>query len=240
MATLETNEANILDAETINWRLIVYPLLLVLIIVAGGFGYYYYQQSQRDELEAKARAALVEAKTPDEMAKVADQYPHTDQATLALLSAADASFTKHDYASTIQVYQQIISNTATDPELRETAQLGLASAFEATKKIDDAIKAYLEVASLGAQSPHAPFAYSAIARLYEEKGDKDNERKTLTQAASLDPDSPFVKEAQFKLKEMSAPPPMTVPNPAAPAPAAAVTPAPPSAPAAPATAPAAK
>ena len=56
----------------------------------------------------------------------------------------------------------------------------------------------------GAKSPYAPFAYFTAARLYEERGDKDNMRKTLTEAASLDPDSIFVKQAQMKLKQITA------------------------------------
>jgi predicted negative regulator of RcsB-dependent stress response len=220
MAILQSDEANILDAETMNWRLVVYPILAALVVVVGGFGYYYYLQNQREELEASARAALVQAKTPEEMVKVADQFPGADQATLALLGAADGSFAKRDYAAAIQDYQRIIQTVTTDAELRDSAQVGLASTLEANGKIDDAINAYLEVAQEGDKSPYAPFAYDAAARLYEERGDKDNERKILTEAASLDPDSPFVKQAQLKLKELTtaAQPPPTVPVPATPAP----------------------
>jgi predicted negative regulator of RcsB-dependent stress response len=221
MATLQSDEANILDAETINWRVIVYPILVVLVVVAGGFGYYYNLQNQREQLEATARAALVKAKTPEELVKVADQFPGADQAMLALLSAADASFAKRDYAAAIQEYQRIIQTVTADAQLRDSAQLGLASALEANGKIDDAINAYLEVARHGTKSPYAPFAYNAAAHLYEERGDKDNERKILTEAASLDPDSTFVKQAQLKLKEMAAAaqPPLSFPVPATPPPA---------------------
>jgi predicted negative regulator of RcsB-dependent stress response len=221
MATLESDDSNILDAETINWRLVIYPVLAVLVVLVGGFGYYYYLQNQREQLEATARAAMVQAKTPEELAKVADRFPHTDHATLALLSAADASFAKRDYATATADYQRIIQTTATEPELRDSAQLGLASSLEASGKADDAINAYLEVARRAAKSAYAPFAYIAAARLYDERGDKDNERKILTEAASLDSDSPFVKQAQLKLKEIAAAtqPPLTVPVPATPAPA---------------------
>jgi predicted negative regulator of RcsB-dependent stress response len=224
MATLQSDEANILDVETINWRLVVYPVLAALVVAVGGFGYYYYLQNQREELEASARAALVAANTPEEMVKVANQYPHTDQATLALQSAAAASFAKRDYAAAIQDYQQIAQTVTTDPELRDSAQLGLASSLEANGKIDDAINTYLAVAREGAKSPFAPYAYNSVASLYDRRGDKDNERNILTEAASLDPDSPFVKQAQYKLKEMTtaAQPPPAVPEtlapPAAPAP----------------------
>ena len=36
MATLESDESNIFDQETINWRLIVYPILLIVVVVVGG------------------------------------------------------------------------------------------------------------------------------------------------------------------------------------------------------------
>src|ERR1700692_1989460 len=180
MATLASDESNILDAETINWRLIVYPLLAALIVVVGGFGYYFYLQNQREPLGGAARAALLQAKTPEEIVKVADQFPGTDHATLALLSAADGSFAKRDYAAAIQDYQRVVQAITTDPLLRDSAQLGLASSLEANGKGDDAINAYLEVARRGDKGPYAPFAYNAAARLYEERGDKDNERKILT------------------------------------------------------------
>jgi predicted negative regulator of RcsB-dependent stress response len=222
MATLESDDANILDTESINWRLVVYPILAALVVVTGGFGYYYYLQNQREQLEASARAAVVQAKTPEELVKAAGQFPTTDQATLALLSAADGSFAKQDYAAAIQDYQRIIQTVTTDADLRDPAQLGLASSLEANGKIEDAIKACLEVAQRGDKSPYAPFAYTTVARLYEQRGDKDNERQILTVAASLDPDSAFVKQAQLLLKQMSAAqPPPTAAVPATNAPASA-------------------
>jgi predicted negative regulator of RcsB-dependent stress response len=203
--------------------LVVYPLLAILIVLTGGFLYYYYQQTEREKLEDTARVALVQAKTPEELVKVADQYPKTDQATLALLAAADGSFAKQDYASAIQSYQRITKATDTDPELRDSAQLGLASSYEASGKPDDAINIYLEVARQGIKSPYAPVAYFSAARLYDERGDKDNERKILSEAAGLDADSLFVKQAQAKLKQLNAAaqPALTVPLPGTNAPAAA-------------------
>jgi len=227
MTTLHSDEANILDAETFNWRLVVYPLLVVLIIIVGGLGVYFYLESQRDQMEASARDAVVQAKTPEDLVKVADQFPKADQATLALLSAADGSFAKHDYATAIADYQRIIQSATADAELRASAQIGLASTQEANGKIDDALNTYLAVGQLGDKSAYAPFAYNAAAHLYEQRGDKDNQRKTLTALAGLDPDSTFVKQAQNELKQLNAAeqPPLTVPVPATPKPAPAPAPA---------------
>jgi predicted negative regulator of RcsB-dependent stress response len=217
MDTLTSKDANILDAEPINWRLIVYSVLGVVVLIVGGFSYYFYQLNEREELETTARAALLKATTPEEMVKVADQFPHTDQATLALLSAAQGSFSARDFAAAIADYQRIVGAVDTDPELRDSAQVGLASSLEANGKMDDAINAYLDVARRGDKSPYAPFAYLSAAMIYDERGDKGNEREILTEAAGLSPDSQFVKEAQSKLKELNAtaqPAPSAAPAPA--------------------------
>jgi tetratricopeptide (TPR) repeat protein len=203
MATLESDDSNIIDGETINLRLVVYPILAAIILILGGFGYYYYQQNERNNEEAAARAALLQAQTPEALVQVADQFPHTDQATLALLKAADDSFAKLDYTAATKDYQRIIDTASTDPLLRDSAQLGLASALEANGKIDEAITTYLEVAHRGDKTPYAPFGYNAVSRIYAQRGDVENERKILVEETSLDPDSEFVKQAQQRLKEMS-------------------------------------
>lgn len=240
MATLESNDSNILDAEEINWRAIVYPALAVAVLIVGGVGYYYYEQDQRNQIEAKARAASLTATTPDDLVAAADKFPNTDQATLALLSAADGSFTKRDFDGAAKVYQRVISNSATSPEIRDSAQLGLASSLEAAGKLDDAINTYLVVAHEGDKSPYAPYAYYSAARIYLQRNDKDKAREILTEASSLDPASEFVKQAQYQLKQLNAAmlPPMTAPVPANAAPLAPSAPtanAAPTAPTAPAT-----
>jgi predicted negative regulator of RcsB-dependent stress response len=221
MALLESDEANIIDAEAPNWRLIVYPILAVLVVVVGGFGYYYYQQNQRVETETAARAALVKATTPEEYLKVADQYPGTDQATLALLHAGDAALTKSDYTGALAAYRKVTENPAIDPVLHDSAELGAAAALEGSGSTDKAIIAFQDVAQRREKSPYAPYAYHCLARIYEQNGDKDNERQVLNAAAGLDADSPFTKQAQFKLKELTpaAQAPITVNAPTTPAPA---------------------
>jgi predicted negative regulator of RcsB-dependent stress response len=197
-------DSNILDAEAINWRLIVYPIVAVVVLLLGGIGYYFYQLDQQNMHEAQAHNAALQAKTPEDLVKVADQFPNTIQGTLARLNAANGFFVKKNYDAAGKEYQQIINQPGTDAGLHDAAQLGLGSIFEANNKVDDAINAYLSVARRGKESPYAPFAYHSIAGIYEQRGDKMNERLTLMQAASLDADSQFVKEAQAKLKALDA------------------------------------
>jgi predicted negative regulator of RcsB-dependent stress response len=202
MATLDTEDGNILDAEAVNWRRIVYPVVGFVIILLGGLSIYYYQQSQRDQQELEARQAIFQARTPEALRAVANQYPKTVQADFALLEAASLSLAQRDYAGAIQDYRRISDNARGDAMLGDSARVGLASALEASGKLDDAIQAYLTVAHRGKASPYAPFAYTSAARLYEQKGDKKNERQILNEAVALGGDSPFIKEAQYQLKMM--------------------------------------
>jgi predicted negative regulator of RcsB-dependent stress response len=206
MATLESDERNIVEADEVNWRMIVYPILAVAIVAVGGFGIYSYQLHQREEAEMQARGALAAAKTPAEMVKVADDYPHTTQAAVALLSAADAAFAGNDYPGAMKDYQRVTDAAATPVELRESAQLGLASAEEAGGKSDEAIQSYLEVARKGAQSPFAPAAYYQAARICESNKNPSAERQILQDAVRLGGDSAFVKQAGIMLKALQAAP----------------------------------
>ena len=204
MATPDLQDANILDQESINWRLIIYPIVAVAIAVVAIFAVYSYLQIQRENQEADAHQAIVAAKTPQELAAVADKFPNTSQATLALLAAADLSFSKDDYNGAIQQYQRVIDNPKTDPILGDSARLGLAAAQEVLNKLDDAANNYLVVARRGNATPYSPYAYSAAARIYQQKNDTTQERAILTEATGLTVDSPFTKNAQDVLKSLNA------------------------------------
>jgi tetratricopeptide (TPR) repeat protein len=206
MATLESDDRNIVEADAVNWRLIVYPLLAVAILVLGGFGYYYQQLNQRYQEEIQAHTALAAAKTPEEMVKVADDFPKTKQASVALLAAADASFTAKDYPGALKNYRRAVDASETPVDLRDSAQLGIASVQEASGKSDDAIKSYLEVAHKGNHSPFAPVAYYQAARICEDRKDKSSEMTILQEAVRLGGASVFVKQAASMLKGLQTTP----------------------------------
>ncbi len=233
MSTLQTDDPNIIDAEAVNWRWIVYPILVVLIVAAVGFGIYYHQQVTQDAAEAEARTALLKATTPADFLKIAEQYPSTDQATLAIFSAANASFDARDFDGAQAAYHKIVDNIALGAQWHDSASLGIASCDEAKGDAEKAITEYLEVARKGDNSPFAPYAYTCVARLYDQRGDKQTEIEILNQAVLLDPGAPSTQLAQQRLKELTPQqaPSMSIPVTGAsaaanPAPTAPVTPPP--------------
>jgi hypothetical protein len=211
MATLDSPDSNVLDAEAVNWRFIVYPLVAVLILLLGGCGLYFYLQNARAEHEAQARQAYLDAKTPAALVQVAGQFPGTTHAAMALIAAGNLSYDQKDYASAEKYYQQVADLSGLDETMRDSARLGYASALEATGASDSqAADAYLTVAQRGKASPFASYAYIAAAHLYERQHNTDKERELLLQAASIDTDSPFGQEAQKLLQSLNSAPAPTV------------------------------
>jgi tetratricopeptide (TPR) repeat protein len=205
MATLDSPDPNILDAEEVNWRIFVYPLVGLMILLLGGLGLYFYLQNERAEHEAAAREAFLQAKTPAAMVQVADQFAGTTHAVLALLAAGNIAFEQKDYATAGKDYQRAIGTSDIDPTLRDSARLGFASSLEAGGQPDiQAISAYLDVARRGKDSPYAPYAYLAAARIYDQQHDQNDERRILTEAADLGGDSSFVKQARAGLEKLNA------------------------------------
>jgi len=203
MASLESDERNIIEGEEFNWRVVAYPIILVLVVALVALAVYHYQLQQRELNEEKAETALAAAKTPAEIVKAADENPGTVQADVGLMRAADLSFAAKDYDTAQKDYQRVIDSPKAPDELRDSARLGLASAQEAAGKGDDAIHTYMSVAEKGNASPFAPVAYHQVAAIYASRQDKAHEQQVLQQALRLGGDSPFVKDAAERLKTLS-------------------------------------
>jgi hypothetical protein len=204
MATLESPDSNILEADAVNWRLVVYPIVGVLILIFGGCGIYFYLQGARAQHEADARQAFIDAKTPAALTQVADQFPGTTHAAMALIAAGNLSYEQKDYATAQKDFQRVADNTGFDDTVRDSARLGYAAALEAAGTSDSqALDAYLAVAQRGKSSPFASYAYVAAAQLCRRQHDIDKERQLLIQATGIDTDSPFGQQAQKLLQALN-------------------------------------
>ena len=203
MASLASDERNIIEAEELNWRLVAYPILAIVALLLIGFGIYYYQLNQREQAEEAAAAALTAAKTQADIVKVADSYPETTQAAVALMRAADLSVAAKDFDNAKKDYQRVLDSKQAPAELRDSAQLGLAAVQEANGDVDNAIQSYLAIAQKGSASPFAPAAYHQVAAIYASRQDTVHEEQILQQAVRLGGDSPFVKEAADRLKALT-------------------------------------
>jgi predicted negative regulator of RcsB-dependent stress response len=204
MASLESPDSNILDADAVNWRLVVYPILGVLILLVGGCGIYFYLQNARAQHEADARQAYLAAKTPDALLQMADQFPGTTHAAMALISAGNTAYDQKDYATAQKDYQRVVDISGIDVSMRDSARLGLASALEAAGNSDSqAVDAYLAVGQRGKDSPFSSYAYLAAAHICARQHNTDKEKQYLVAAAGIDTQSAFSQQAQRLLQSLN-------------------------------------
>jgi hypothetical protein len=182
----------------------------VLLLVFGGCGIYFYLQGARAEHEAQARSALLAAQTPEALVQVADQFPGTTHAAMALIAAGNLSYDQKDYASAENDFQRVAGMSGLDDGVRDSARLGYAAALQAAgAPAEQAADAYLAVAQRGKASPFASYAYLAAAHLYERQHNLDKEKQLLLQATAIDTESTFGQQAQKILQSLQGGPSAT-------------------------------
>ena len=202
MATLQSDEANILDAETINWRLIVYPILAALIVVVGGFGYYYYQQVQRDISGGHRARGPAEGHHPGRAGEGGRSISQ-DRPGDAGVAERGGRFLcqtglRRSHPELSAGPRHAPARTRCCATRRNSGWLPLSKPAARWTRRSTPISRWPIAAT---RLPTRPSATMPWPGSTTQRGDKDNERKILNEEASLDSDSQFVKEAQFKLKE---------------------------------------
>ena len=197
-------DTNVVESEPANWRLIVYPILALLLLVAGITSYFAYRQHAVDERESEARAGLVAAHSTAELLSVASRYPKTIQAGLAEINAGQLALSNRDFVVAENAFTAVLHTAKIDPQLRDSAQLGLAATYEAKGETPAAIAAYLRVAHEGNTTPYAAYAFYSVATIYLRKDDKANARQTFTELAALNNGSPFLQNGAQQLANLNA------------------------------------
>ena len=197
-------DTNVVESEPVNWRLIVYPLLALLVLVAGIYSYFAYRQHAVEQRESEARTALVSAHSTAELLSVANRYPKTVQATLAGITAGEQALFNRDFVVAENAFTAVLHTPKIDPQLHDSAQLGLAATYEANGKTAEAIAAYLNVAHEGNTTPYAAYAFYTVAGIYLRKDDKANARKTFSELASLNNRSAFLPTGARQLASLNA------------------------------------
>lgn len=131
------------------WReygtLVTIGLLACALSFAGVQGWRYYRHGQAaaavtlyEQLDQAQRAGD-HKKVRDIATRITDDYKSTAYATLAALSAAQASFSSGDLAGA-KAHLQWVMDKADQAELRDIARLRLAGVLLDEKKPDEALK----------------------------------------------------------------------------------------------------
>lgn len=221
--TLPVDEAHLLSGiEQTLLRLQDYrrPLLvglgvfLIAIAVVGGVLWFDRQAVQKaQELEREATLHILAAANNPQKAEtslkqaiatyrqVAEQYPRTPSAPLALFQAGNALVQADDIGGAIEAYQRFIALYGSNPAFAGLVQQRLAYAYLLKGDREQAVKALTTILEIpGAFNRDQ--ALFELARLEESQSRPEGALAHYQELIKAHPNSPFASEAMIRTKIM--------------------------------------
>lgn len=237
--TLPVDEAHLLSGlEHALLRLQDYrrPLLVGLGVfllagaVVGGVLWFDRQAVQKaQELEREAMLQLLTASASDpqkaeaslkqaiaKYRQVADQYPRTPTAPLALFQAGNALVHANDLGGAIEAYQRFIALYGSNHGFAGLAQQRLAYAYLMKGDRDQAVKALTSILEIPGALNRDQVLFE-LARLEESQSRPEGALAHYQELIKAHPNSPFASEASIRTKILDvkkAPDPAAVSSPA--------------------------
>jgi TolA-binding protein len=115
---------------------------------------------------------------------------------------ARIAFEQGNYADAVTDFTSYLKDYSVDDQMDCAAMSGLAAAYEAQSKNEDAVKTYTQVAEKYPQNPYAPQALLEASRIYLSLNQPDNAAKVLQQIRDKYPDSALASQAKRQLDNL--------------------------------------
>jgi predicted negative regulator of RcsB-dependent stress response len=191
-----------------NKKQLLWGLIAVAVIgVIVAFWLAHKNETQNDANYALSRltnrmSPTTPEATPDDLLKLAADYPGTDAAQRAQLLAASDLFVQGKYDVAQGQFQKFIQDHNSSPLVSEAA-LGIAACQDAQGKTAEAYSSYDSVANRYPGQPVVAQAKLAMARLLEAQG-KFKEARTTLEDLSHTMAGAMSSEAMVRLQELNA------------------------------------
>lgn len=183
--------------------------ICIAILFIGWTGYGKYAASQREKATDLLAVAIMQETSADSkipaLQKIISEYPRSEAALWAKLEIGHQANDKGNYQEAIEAYNSVLNKLDDDASVSSLVQYSLASAYEANKDLDNALKYYQKLTGIEA---FAEIANLAVARIYELKGDTDKAiaayeaitTKESSDAKSPSPSAGWIADKLAKLK----------------------------------------
>ncbi|NUO18242.1 tetratricopeptide repeat protein [bacterium] len=139
---------------------------------------------QRQLADAQAKFQQVQANYGGETAAEAQYY------------LARIKFDKGDYSGALMDFEACLKSYSPDEATAQGAMAGVASALEATGRLDEAASKYMEVAGKYPESAYAPEALTQASRLYVKLNQNDKALEALDRIIRDYPESQGFQKAK--------------------------------------------
>lgn len=207
-------EHQLIGLKEYRWPLLVGCALLVLV-GAGVWGVLWYEgqaASKARDIEREAtlhyltRPGNDPKKTEHNLAqavtlytRIADEYPRTPSAPIALFSLGNALMESNQVDAAIAAYTRFLSAYGSNAPLASLVQQKLAYAYLSKGDRDQAAKSYTAILDNPA-SANRDQAMFELARLEESRSQFDEALKRYQDLIKTYPNSPFASEAAIREK----------------------------------------
>jgi tetratricopeptide (TPR) repeat protein len=207
-------EHQLIGLKEYRWPLLVGCALLVLV-GAGVWGVLWYEgqaASKAHDIEREAtlhyltRPGNDPKKTEHNLAqavtlytRIADEYPRTPSAPIALFSLGNALMESNQVDAAIAAYTRFLSAYGSNAPLASLVQQKLAYAYLSKGDRDQAAKSYTAILDNPA-SANRDQAMFELARLEESRSQWDEALKRYQDLIKTYPNSPFASEAAIREK----------------------------------------
>jgi tetratricopeptide (TPR) repeat protein len=207
-------------------RLVV-GTIVAIVVVAGAVGFYLWRKHARDEAGALMAAAMAVSESqiapaptvpgatqapgtyPTPAArqdaaiaafkKVADTYPSTPDGLSAGLQVAAGLYANGRYTDAEKAYADVAQRAGASSLYGAAARMGLAQAYAAESKYDQAIKEYNDLAAQRDGLLPIDGVLFELARTYAKAGKPSDARATFKRVVDEFPNSVYVAEARQQM-----------------------------------------
>ena len=211
-------EHKLVDLQKYRWPLLVG--LLVAVLAGGVVGaVLWYDQETAEKAQALEREATlhyltrpandqkkVESNLKEAIAlykKIADEYPRTPSAPLALFGAGNALMETNQVDAAIETYNRLLSAYASNAPLVNLARQKLGYAYLLKGEQSQAEQSYSTILNASA-SLNRDQALFELARLDESQSRPDAALKRYQELSKSYPNSPYASEAALREKILDA------------------------------------
>ncbi len=207
-------EHQLIGLKEYRWPLLVGCALLVLV-GAGVWGVLWYEGQAANKAHDIEREATIHyftrpgndpKKAENNLAqaitlytRIADEYPRTPSAPIALFSLGNALVESNQVDSAIAAYTRFLSAYGSTAPLASLVQQKLAYAYLSKGDRDQAAKSYTAILDNPA-SANRDQAMFELARLEESRSKMDEALKRYQDLIKTYPNSPFASEAAIREK----------------------------------------
>jgi TolA-binding protein len=178
-------------------KLIGTGVLAATVTVIASRAYAHHKASKL----VNAEQALMNARTPQELAAVADEYSSTPAAPVALLDLAKTLFNAGDYAAARAQYENFLKKYKKH-EMLPIAEFGLAYCTEADGDFNGAAIEFAGFAEKHTGYLH-PLAILSVARCMEQAGRIDEARIVLEDFLAEHSGTPWAGNAESALLSLN-------------------------------------